>query len=524
MIQVFDLAFTSIDLTLVHQQVHRTLPRSIEYYHDQKVTPAIVLAKIYSSSASISPDFYLLSLSVNVEFINGRTEISETNRCPRLSSDVSPIRYHHMCSNNSNVLCFRDRIYLCVCADNRTRVECFRYDDQLDQCPHSHCRSGGRCLRGDHSRPNDFLCLCPHCQFTSQSFTFTLDQVFYSDLASQNKHKTMAFLILLSLLGFLLAIPNNLFSFVTFRRRFCLHNGIGYYLLCLSVINQINLGSFLARIIHIIINITTSRSPSIWNNILCKLLNYSLSTSSRMVYWLTSLIAIERVYMTLVVNGQWLKQPHIARRLIVFSIVSILITHVYELSFYDSFFDITVGQGSICIFEFPLVHRSRWMAFHQLIFVSNSLLPFLINLCSTITISAVVIKNKMNTLRTSPIDQENQSTWIILRDRLRLVLDVLNENKELVIGPGITLVPQFFSLPLFISAFVLTCHNIEQSWLRYLLIVCYWISLTPQATSFFLYISPSSSYSNEWRKTKISRWLKRDQPPATREMGLKSQH
>ena len=187
----------------------------------------------------------------------------------------------------------------------------------------------------------------------------------------------------------------------------------------------------------------------------------------------------------------------------------------------------------MCILEFPVAHRSRWIAFHQFIFASNSLLPFLINLCSTMTISFVVIKNKMNTLRTSTVDEENQSVWIVLRARLRLVIDVLNENRELVIGPGITLVPQFFSLPLFISAFLLNCRNIEQSWLRYLLIGCYWISLTPQASSFFLYISPSSSYSNEWRKTKVSRWIsrwfQRDQSPSaatfsgTREILFKSQ-
>ena len=214
-----------------------------------------------------------------------------------------------MCRNDSDVLCFRDRIYLCICVDNQTRVECFRYDEQLDQCQHSHCRSGGRCLRGDHSRPIDFLCLCPpchsgpHCQFASQSFTFTLDQLFYSDLVSRHKETSIAFLVLFSLLGFLLAVPTNLFSYVTFRRPFCLRHGIGYYLLCLSVINQINLGVFLVRVIHIIVNITSTRASSIWNSILCKLLNYLLSTSSRMVFWLTSLIAIERVYLTLVVNG-----------------------------------------------------------------------------------------------------------------------------------------------------------------------------------------------------------------------------
>ena len=93
------------------------------------------------------------------------------------------------------------------------------------------------------------------------------------------------------------------------------------------------------------------------------------------------------------------------------------------------------------------------------------------------------------------------------RRRLRLVFDVLREKKELVIGPGITLVPQLFSLPLFISAFVLDCQNLDNSWLRYLLIVSYWVSFTPQWTSFFLYISPSSFYSNEWLKTRVGRCI-----------------
>jgi hypothetical protein len=102
----------------------------------------------------------------------------------------------------------------------------------------------------------------------------------------------------------------------------------------------------------------------------------------------------------------------------------------------------------------------------------------------------------------------NQSALINVRQRIRFIIGVLNENKELVVGPGITLIPQLFSLPLFISSFTLDCRNIENSWLRYLLIASYWTSFTPQLTSFFLYISPSSLYSGEWRKTKMGQSMK----------------
>lgn len=87
------------------------------------------------------------------------------------------------------------------------------------------------------------------------------------------------------------------------------------------------------------------------------------------------------------------------------------------------------------------------------------------------------------------------------------MIDVLSENKEFVIGPAITLVPQLFSLPLLVSALVLGCRTLEDSWLRHFLIVSYWISLTPQWTSFFLYIVPSSLYWSEWRKTSVGRWM-----------------
>ena len=242
-------------------------------------------------------------------------------------------------------------------------MECFLYNDQLDRC--SHCSSGGRCLRGDHNRFTDFICLCPlcysgeQCQFSLKSFTFTLDQLFYTDLISNQSQTTLSLLLLFSLLGFLLAIPNNIFSFLTFRRQSCLRNGSGHYLFYLSIINQFNLGIFVARLTHLSLNITGKSTSSISNTIFCKSLNYFLVSSNRMVFWFSSLIAIERVYMTLVLNGQWLKQPRIACRLIVISMLGILLSTVYEFLFYKSLSIAHIGQRSMCVFQFPMTYRSQ---------------------------------------------------------------------------------------------------------------------------------------------------------------------
>ena len=312
--------------------------------------------------------------------------------------DWTPIRYHHLCQNNSNVLCFRDEVYLCICVDNQTRAECFRYDHRLDQCPH--CLYDGRCLQGDRTEPNDFVCLCPlcysgrQCQFSSASFAFNLDQLFYTDLTSSSKQTTIALLILFPLLAFVFALPNNLFSFVTLRRRSCLRNGIGHYLLCLSVINQITLALLFSRLVHLSLTASMLQSSPIIDELLCKCSSYLLICCIRLANWLSSFVALERVYTTIFFNKHWLKQPRIARRLMALTFCVVFLS-ADQLVFTQSFSDADEGHGSMCVTKFPASSQSMWTFIHQFIFVAHLLLPLLINIGCTFTIIAIVIKTKM---------------------------------------------------------------------------------------------------------------------------------
>ncbi|CAF3933078.1 unnamed protein product [Adineta steineri] len=530
-IQYFDIDFTSLDLNLVHQQVHRTLPIPIEYRHDHTTAPEIILVKLFTSYTKDSIQLYLISLHIDVTSIYATTQINQKNRCyhidslisnnmTQIISNPSPIKYHAFCQNISNLFCFRDDSYLCICSDNQSRVECFRYNYYLDKC--SYCMNGGICVKGNRLQSIGYICLCPpchsgiKCQFNSNSFGFTLDQLFYTDLVSINYKIIFRLLIIVPLLLFLLALPNNCFSIVTFRRQNCLNNSIGQYLLVLNIINQFNLGILAARLIHLAINITDMYSNPLVNNYLCKILNYLLNSSNRMVYWLSSLIAIERVYMTIFLNGRWLGKPHIARRLIILTFFGILISDIHELVFIVSLHGINKGYGDMCVIDFPINHRSIWLKFHLIISIINSILPLLVNIVCMITISYVVTQKKMKTrqmiIYSKTILKQNEplkkeSIVVKFRTRFHLMLNVLSDNKELIIGPGITLVPQLFSLPLFIISFTLYCQNLESTWMRYLLIASYFTSFIPQLTSFMLYIYPSSSYSKEWHATKISQWI-----------------
>jgi hypothetical protein len=115
-------------------------------------------------------------------------------------------------------------------------------------------------------------------------------------------------------------------------------------------------------------------------------------------------------------------------------------------------------------------------------------------------------------------DEITESPSVKPQNRLLFLRDVLIENKELILGPGITLIPQLFSLPLLIISIVFACQNIETNSIRYLLIISYLTSFIPQLTSYFLYISPSSFYKQEWRLTKLRKWFqsfRREEPLTT---------
>ena len=404
-LQYFMIDYKIFSLILAHQQVYTVLLSSIEYGHEEKVVPAIVLAKTYSSYKDTQPNFYLLSLHTNAASLEGTTSMTEQNRCPSISEltmkRLSPIGYHQICIKNVDLLCFHDNSYLCACNANHTRVECFVYDPTLDRC--SSCLAGGLCLRGDSIRSNDFICLCPscdsgrQCQFNSKSLTVTLEQLFYPDLTSSRKQTTVNLIIVGTVSGFLIGLPNNLFAGVTFQRPSCRHTGVGHYLLYMSLINQINLGFLAARLTHLSVIIADPQPFSMINHVLCKLLNYFLVCFTRVSYWFTSFVGLERAYTVIFLHGQWFKKPKTACRLMTLTLVLILLTSSYELVFVKLFTStVEHNNNALCLMDFPISHRNMWIFIHQTISIAHSVLPLIINICSTMTIICIIIKNKMN--------------------------------------------------------------------------------------------------------------------------------
>jgi hypothetical protein len=212
------------------------------------------------------------------------------------------------------------------------------------------------------------------------------------------------------------------------------------------------------------------------------------------------MVAIERVYVTWYLKGTWLNSPRIAQRIIATIIVGIVVFNVHEIIFYQSVEDpksSDTNNSTWCVTSYSSIIAK----YNQVNIIINYIMPFLINLLSTIILTILIIRKK----RAIATTKRNEHSNILsnMRVTFHSYRNIFTENKELILAPLITMLPQLLSLPHFILSFSLACEEFNVNWQRYLLIVSYFITYLPQVLSYKLYVSPSSFYRNEFNATKL---------------------
>ncbi len=306
------------------------------------------------------------------------------------------------------------------------------------------------------------------------------------------------FIIIPSIL-FLVGLINNVCSYATFNRKKPLIVGIGHYLRTASIINQLTLFILLLKLLHVVLSIKGYIVDHLTNTILCKILSYLLSCSYRMSYWLMCMVAIERVYVTWNIKGTWLKSPKIAKWIIATIIIGISVSDVHELIYYESIEDPKspdMNNSTLCVTSYP----SGVTIYNQVNIILNNIMPFLINFLSTIIIMILIIRRR---IAATAKKEDDSSSTPNTRMTLAVYLDLWVKNKDRIMPPLATMVPQLFSLPQLIISFSLSCQEFKIDWKRYLLIISYFILYLPQVLSYKIYVSPSSFYQEEFHATKL---------------------
>ncbi len=120
------------------------------------------------------------------------------------------------------------------------------------------------------------------------------------------------------------------------------------------------------------------------------------------------------------------------------------------------------------------------------------LVPFLLNFMCTIYLTILIVRSRANVDKT--------------KTRSQLFYTHLKTKKEIFI-PSLMIISS--ALPQLIISFSLACTDLDIKWERYLLILGYFFSYTPQILTFHLYVQPSTFFMTEFYSTNVGLTLKR---------------
>lgn len=319
--------------------------------------------------------------------------------------------------------------------------------------------------------------------------SFTLDSLIIKDLQT-NAKLAITIYSSITIVIFLFGFFNNTCSFLTFIRPKPRKLGVGNYLLIVSVVDQCSLFLLLLKILHIIFGSTGILFYyESFNLYSCKIISYCLSVFTRITYWLTSMVTIERLYMVISPTSVSLKTPRVALGLSLFIILAVSGMHVHEAMHYTTIVDPSYSSVNITLCVTNYVQE--WVSVHNRVNVLiHYFATFLIQLVS---ITILIIQVARSRARTSG---NRQQTYVgLFRKQFKT-------HREHYITPMIIV---FSSLPQTILSFSYACTELKKSWQRYTLLTAYFLSYLPQVLGFILHVLPSTTYSEGFGRTFIGK-------------------
>ncbi|CAF1340003.1 unnamed protein product [Didymodactylos carnosus] len=303
-------------LDIRQQKLFKNIPLEINFNNNDLYIPLIGLLKLSfrsiepNNSIQHIPEYFLLYISPYNSYqpISFKTDLNSSNYCPHAYT-----------------------------IEELTSSQLEFLTPSADKC--SNCLAGGECLQGDLTDKSDFECICPWCyygsicQHNSKLYSINLESLLTNDLFSSSSSFTVY--ICIPIILFLIGLISNFFCILTFNRPKPCLVGTGYYLLINSFTSQISLFVLLLKILYILLSIKRLIVNDLLNDILCKSLTFMLSVSTRISYWITAFVNIERVYVTQYPTGQWLKNPIVAKYLIIALFVILTGLHVHEAMYHN---------------------------------------------------------------------------------------------------------------------------------------------------------------------------------------------
>jgi hypothetical protein len=408
--------------------------------------------------------------------------------------------YHLPCQRNrSQLKCFYDEIHFCLCQQisHQYVANCFEFDHNMSSfCAGQNvCENDGQCFQEQTPCSRVFACRCPicyygvQCQLSTSGFSLSLDAILGYHIRpnlniSQQPSAVLISLVLMVIIT-LLGFANGILSLITFKTKTTHESGCGLYLFSSSIITLSTMVIFFFKFLILLLSQMGSITNRSFLTIQCHSIDFLLRFCLTMDQWLTAFVAIERTFVVRKgVNFNKKKFKSLAKWAISGLVVISMVTNIHDPIYRKLFIaddNVDDEKKLWCIVEYPSAIR----IINLIINIIHFIVPFIINVISALTI--IIMSTR-------------QQVAIKKKKKYREILkEQIHERKNLLIGSSVLAI---LAVPRLIISFVSGCmKSINDSWL---FLLGYFISLIPPLLTFILFVLPSKTYKDAFRKA-ISR-------------------
>ncbi|CAF1509476.1 unnamed protein product [Adineta steineri] len=360
--------------------------------------------------------------------------------------------YHWFCQKHHDLMCFYDKIDMCLCNDKREAV-CIILDQNtryICQDDSGNCENGGECFQDDLQCPSRAICRCPacfhgsKCQFSTKGFSLSLDNILGYQIRPSpgltNQLNVVKFSLVLVVVMFFIGTFSGIFSAMVFIQK-----------------NSRKVGS----------------------------VDFLLRTCVNYGDWLNASVAIERALTVIQgIHFDKEKSKRIAKWAIVLLFFIIATTNLHDPLNRRLITD-EDEQRTWCIIRYSSLAET-YNSVSQIVHFS---LPFALNIISSLIIIVNIARARSRT-------QKEQTLKKHIRKQLAL-------NKHLFISPIILVL---LAVPGLIISLISGCMKTDREpWLP---LIGYFISFVPSLLVFVVFVLPSTTYKAEFKNILMKMYHK----------------
>ena len=233
-----------------------------------------------------------------------------------------------VCRQHKQLMCFYDKIYICLCDLDRFS-NCFEFNHNFTyNCQKQNiCENGGKCFDNNVTCPTKSMCVCEDCyygdkcQFATKGFILSLDPILGYHIKPNVSINRQPLIVKLSIgiitCLFIFGLISESLSIMTFRMKETRVVGCGWYLLASSSVSLCLLVMLKIKFWTLVLSQKGLLSNRSFLSVSCIMTDASLKTLLATNDWLNACVAIERTFT--VMNGANFnkkKSKKIAKRLI----------------------------------------------------------------------------------------------------------------------------------------------------------------------------------------------------------------